>query len=277
MKYVAANRFGGKGTDARQFTEALRGIAVDGEERIYVAGDSAVKVFDAEGALLRSWKTALPGFCITVDGEGQVWVGQWQQVEVFGPDGAKVRTWTDPERLGLVTAVAVLEDGVLLADASARWIRHYDRQGKFLNNIGEQHRKGGFHIPNGVLDFDVDARGLVHVANPGMHRVETYKPDGEYLGYFGKFGGTDPAGFPGCCNPTNLALTPDGNIVVTEKAGPRMKVFDPEGKMLALVGSDAFDPRCKNMDVATDGKGRIYVVDTERLRICVFEKRRDEG
>ena len=71
---------------------------------------------------------------------------------------------------------------MFLADAGARWIRRYDREGNFLNNIGDQHRKGGFHIPNGVVDFDVDEQGIVHVANPGMHRVERYTADGEYLG-----------------------------------------------------------------------------------------------
>ena len=39
---------------------------------------------------------------------------------------------------------------------SARWIRRYDGEGRFLNNIGDQHRKGGFHIPNGAVDFAVD-------------------------------------------------------------------------------------------------------------------------
>ena len=49
-----------------------------------------------------------------------------------------------------------------------------------------------------------------------------------------------------------------------------MKVFSSDGKMLALVGKEAFDAGCKNMDVAVDSEGRIYVVDTVRLQICVF-------
>ena len=270
MEYRPAHRFGGKGSDARQFEETLRGIAVDGEDRVYVVGDSTVKVFDAEGELLRSWKTGLPGFCVTVDDDGNVWVGQWQQVEVYDAKGQLVETLTDSDRLGLVTAVAVGKDGVLLADASARWIRHYDRQGKFLNNIGEQHRKGGFHIPNGVVDFDVDAQGIVHVANPGMHRVEQYKVDGEYLGYWGKFDGQDPAGFPGCCNPTNLTLDDDGRVMVSEKATPRVKVYSPEGELLTVVADKGFDSQAKNLDLAVDSRGYIYVVDTVTLEIQVF-------
>jgi sugar lactone lactonase YvrE len=270
MEYRPAHRFAGKGSDAGQFTETLRGIAIDGQDRIHVVGDSTVKVFDVDGKLLQNWKTGLPGFSVDVDDDGNVWVGQWQQVEIYDANGQSVDTWTDPDRLGLVTAIDANKDGVLLADASARWIRRYDRDGKFLNNIGEQHRKGGFHIPNGIVDFDVDAQGIVHVANPGMHRVERYKADGEYLDYFGKFDGQDPAGFPGCCNPTNLTLDAAGRVMVTEKATPRVKVYSPAGELLTVVADEGFDPQAKNLDLAVDSKGNIYVVDTVRLDVQVF-------
>lgn len=271
MEYRPAHRFAGKGSDTGQFEETLRGITIDEADRIYVVGDSKVKVFDAQGELLQGWKTGDEGHCIAVDVDGNVWVGQWQRVEIFDAEGRLVDTWTDPDRLGLVTAIAVNKDGVLLADASARWIRRYDREGNFLNNIGEQHRKGGFHIPNGTVDFDVDARGIVHVANPGMHRVEQYKADGEYLGFWGKFDGQDPAGFPGCCNPTNLTLDAAGLVMVTEKATPRVKVYSPEGELLTVVADEGFDPQAKNLDLAVDSKGKIYVVDTVTLEVQVFE------
>jgi sugar lactone lactonase YvrE len=270
MEYRPARRFAGKGSDARQFEETLRGIAVDGQDRIYVVGDSAVKVFDTDGQLLQSWKTGLPGFSVAVDDDGHVWVGQWQQVEIFDAKGQRIGTRTDPDRLGLVTAIVVNKDGVFLADANARWIRRYDRDGNFLNNIGEQHRKGGFHIPNGVVDFDVDEGGIVHVANPGMHRVERYRAGGEYLDYFGKFDGQDPAGFPGCCNPTNLTLDAASHVIVTEKATPRVKVYSPEGELLTVVADEGFDPQAKNLDLAVDSKGNIYVVDTVKLEVQVF-------
>lgn len=270
MEYRPAHPLSGKGSGAHQFEETLRGIAIDDADVIHAVGDSAVKVFDAEGKLLRQWKTSLPGFCVTVADDGKVWVGQYRQVEIFDAQGTHVDTWNDVDRLGLVTAIAVVEDGVFLADASARWIRHYDRKGSFLNNIGEQHRKGGFHIPNGIVDFDVDAQGIVHVANPGMHRVERYKADGEYLDYFGKFDGQDPAGFPGCCNPTNLTLDAAGRVMVTEKATPRVKVYSPAGELLTVVADEGFDPQAKNLDLAVDSKGNIYVVDTVRLDVQVF-------
>jgi sugar lactone lactonase YvrE len=271
VEYRPAGRIGGKGSEPHQFRAALRGVAVDSAGRLYAAGDSAVKVFAAQGGLVRQWATSAPGECVAVDAPGRVWVGQREQVEIFSPEGERVDTWRDPGRLGLVTAIGFGGGDVFLADANARWVRRYGADGSFLNNIGDQHRKGGFHIPNGVVDFAVDDGGILHVANPGMHRVERYSPDGTLLGRFGRFDGQDPAGFPGCCNPTNLAVDDKGRVVVSEKAGPRVKVYDPEGTLLTVVADDVFDARAKNMDLAVDAGGRIYVADTVTLEICVFE------
>ena len=40
---------------------------------------------------------------------------------------------------------------------------------------------------------------------------------------------------------------------------------------MAVVADAEFDPGAKNMDIAVDAKGRVYVADTARLEICVFE------
>jgi len=253
------------------FTEAIRGIWVDGEDRLYAVGDTALKVFGPDGELLREWKTRQPGYCVAIDGKGAVWVGEPRRVEVFDPQGTLLETRRDPERINLVTAIGFVGEDALFGDAPARCIHRYDPQGAFVNAIGDKHRKGGFHIPNGVVDFAVDGEGVVHVANPGMHRVERYSAGGELLGRFGHFDGRDPAGFPGCCNPTNLTVDARGRVVVTEKAGPRAKVYDPAGELLAVVASDVFDAEAKNMDVAVDSRGRIFVADTARLEIRVFE------
>ncbi len=258
------------------FVKALRGLAVtDAEPEIYAVGDSRVAVFDLDGTPLRHWPTERPGFSIAFrppPEDRSIWVGQAEQIEIFDPEGGRLDVWRDPGRLQLVTAIGFTHDGVLAADAVARCIRHYDRRGNFRNNIGDQHRKGGFHIPNGVVDFAVDAEGLVHVANPGMHRVERYTPEGELVGRFGRFDGVDPEGFPGCCNPTNVTLGKGGAVVVSEKAPPRAKVYDRQGSLLAVVADgNAFDLAAKNMDLATDATGKVYVADTSRRRICVFE------
>ena len=270
MKYSQIRVISGRGPGADQFAEALRGIAVDRADRLYAVGDGSVKVFDRDGVFLRQWRTDKAGYSLTVDDAGAVYVGQAGQMEIFDPAGTRSAVWKDADRMGLVTAIGVHGDNVLLADAQDRCIRRYNREGAWQADIGRDNNTKGFLIPNGHLDFSVDSAGVIHAANPAKFRVERYSLAGELLGKFGKWGMQRVENFPGCCNPTNVTLTDNGHVVVTEKAGPRMKVFDAGGNMLAYVGADAFDANCKNMDVAADSRGLIYVVDTVHLHVCVF-------
>lgn len=270
MDYRRTRIISGKGSRDDQFAETLRGICVDRSGLLYAVGDETVKVFDAEGKLVRHWSTGRPGYCVAVDDDGVVHVGEPGQVERFDSSGKHLGTWSDADRFGLITTIGFSGEFVLLADAQDRCIRKCDRSGKWLGDIGTDNNTRGFLIPNGHLEFDVDAEGIIHAINSAKYRVERYTLDGKLLGHFGRFGMKNPEDFPGCCNPTNLTLSPEGHIIVTEKAGPRLKIFDADGKLLSLVGSEAFDANCKNMDVAVDANGRIYVVDTVQLHIVVF-------
>ena len=270
VNYRQVKIISGKGTSPDQFSASLNGIAIDPAGLLYAAGDSEVKVFDPEGKLLRRWPTEKPAICVAINDGGHVFVGEEGQIEQFDATGQRLDTWRDAERLGAVTAIDFFADHVLIADAKDRCLRRYDKTGTWLNNIGKDNRTKGFLIPNGYLDFSVDSEGIIHAANPAKHRVERYTMSGELLGHFGKFGMRRPEDFPGCCNPTNLTLTTKGHIIVTEKAAPRMKVFDSAGHLLAVVGAEFFDADCKNMDVAVDSQGRVYVIDTVHLNIRVF-------
>lgn len=255
---------------AEQFQDSLRGLALDERGRILAVGDSAVKLFAPDGKLIREWATASPPFSVAVAAGGAIYVGETGQVEIFTSDGQLTGTWRDPERLGQITAIGFAQGSVLVADSRARTIRRFDAAQQFLNDIGADNRMHGFLIPNGALDLSVDADGIIHAANPGKHRVERYSPDGRLLGHIGRFDGLDPEGFAGCCNPTNVHVGHGGLVYVTEKAGPRAKVLDREGKLVAVIATDAFDPACKNMDIVADPRGPVYVADTARRHIVVF-------
>lgn len=271
MSYQQVGVIGGKGTGAGQFTLALRGLAVDRRDRLYAVGDSDVHVFDAAGRPERHWRTASPGYSVAVDDHDRVYVGEAGQLEIFDSAGRLADTWRDATRLGRVTAIGFVNGDVLVGDATGRAIRRFDAHGAHLNDIGRNNRMQGFLIPNGVVEFAVDADGVIHATNPGKHRVERYTPDDRLLGHFGRFDGIDPAGFSGCCNPTNVSVVGRDRIFVTEKADARAKVYDFAGGLVDVIASDVFDPRCKNMDIAVDSRGRVYVADTVRLQIFAFE------
>jgi len=251
------------------FGDALRGLTVDSTGLIYAAGNSEIKVFDSEGVLKRRWATARPALSVALANDGAVYVGEVGQIEIFDHAGKLIRTWRDERLLGLVTQIGFLPDSILVGDASDRAIRHFNRKGEFLNNIGKDNPVNGLLIPNGVVAFSVDSHGILHVANPGKHRVERYKATGELLGHIGRFDGVNPEGFGGCCNPTNVTVR--DAIYTTEKAGPRVKVYDWSGKLLAVIASGSvFDANCKNMSIATGPQGKVYVADTVKCSIFVF-------
>ncbi len=86
----------------------------------------------------------------------------------------------------------------------------------------------------------------------------------------GRFDGVDPAGFGGCCNPTNISVA-HGRVFVTEKADPRVKVYEMDGRLGEVIAATGFDLNCKNMDIAVDSTGRVYVADTARLHVLGFD------
>ena len=270
MDYRQLRSISGRGLGADSFSAELRGLHIDKSDRLWAVGDRAVKLFDAQGKAIGHWKTGSDPTCITTDAQGVLLVGQAGGYTRYDDNGKLLGTFRDAERLGRVTCIGFTGQDVLVADATHRCIRRYDKDGRFLNAIGANNNTHGFLIPNGHLEFAMDAEGTIHAANPGKYRIERYTPAGKLLGHFGRFGTKKPEDFPGCCNPTNMTLMPDGRVVVTEKAPPRMKVYDAKGKMLAVVTPEAFDANCRNMDVAVDSLGRIYVADTVRLRILVF-------
>jgi hypothetical protein len=269
MQYRHIQTIGGKGAAPDRFTATLRGVAVDGHGQLYAAGDSEIKVFDSAGRLTKRWPTSRPVLSVAVAGDGAVYAGQLRQIEIFDGAGKLLNTWRDEKLLGRVTAIGFTKDSVLAGDAADRAIRRFDRSGKFLNDIGKDNQVNGLLIPNGVVNFSVGLNDTIYAANPGKHRVERYTPGGELLGHIGKFDGIDPVGFGGCCNPTNVAVR--DQIFTTEKAGPRVKAYDFTGKLLAVIATDLFDANCKNMSIAVDTRDRVYVVDTVKLAIFVFE------
>lgn len=251
------------------FQSTLRAIAVDSQGRLYAAGDTDLKVFQNDGKLLRRWATARQGFGVAVAANGNVWVGQSGQVEIFSAQGRPVAAWRDEKLLGRVSAIGFGKEIVFLGDAKYRCIRRYEA-GKYAASIGDENRTHGLVIPNGVVSFSIGRDGTLHTANPGKHRVERYSPTGQLLGHIGRFDGIDPVGFQGCCNPTNVALGAGDLIYVTEKADPRAKVYDLDGKLLSVIASGVFDRNSKNMSIAVDRNGRVFVADTVRREILAF-------
>ena len=86
------------------------------------------------------------------------------------------------------------------------------------------------------------------------------------------------SGFGGCCNPSHIALLPDGSLVTSEKGLPRVKVYDADGTFRAVVaGPESFRPGTVGLDLAVDDEGRVLVLDPSREELRIFVPRKGEG
>lgn len=243
----------------------LKGIALGPDGRLYAAGREGVRVLDVDGKTLATWPTPSPAHCVALAADGMVYVGLTSQVQKLDAQGAPIASWGKEGKgtgeLAWITSIAVTESDVYVADADNRCVHRFDLTGDFIGDLGRRTDNSvGLVLPSRHLDCVVDADRNVVVTNTGLRHIETYSPDGRLLGFWGE-SSMLPAGFSGCCNPTNVALTRDGNIVTAEKGIPRVKVHDRSGKMLAFIGPEHFSADAAGMDLAVDARDRIYVAD----------------
>lgn len=174
--------------------EAVPGVAVDGEDRIWCVerGEVPVQVYTADGALVRSWGRGQFGspHSIRVDGEGSIWIADFQRhvVEKFTPEGERLLTLGTPGEAGeddrhfnRPTDMAITPGGdIFVSDGYGnRRVVHFDPQGKFVKAWG---RYGGgpgeFCLPHQVV---VDSRGVLYVADRNSGRIQLFDQKGKVL------------------------------------------------------------------------------------------------
>ncbi len=263
-------------------------IEMDRAGNFYVAGDQAVTVFSGDGRKLREIGLASEPTAVAVGEDGSIYVGLTDRIEVYSVDGQMQSAWA-PARTALLTAIAVGKNDVFAADALNKIVRHYDKQGNPLGEIGAKDADRnieGIVVPSPYFDLLIAPDGLLRVVNPGRHRIEAYTFDGHLEWSWGK-PSVGLEGFSGCCNPIALALLPGGGYVTCEKGLVRVKVQDEEGNLVGVVaGPDQLgwqaplrvcekpeDCQARGLDAAVDGQGRIYVLDQVRNVVRIFEKK----
>lgn len=262
-----------------------RAIAAATDGRIYVAGDKAVRIFEPTG--IPAGRIALDGEprCLTVGPDGRVYVGIGDHVEVHVPGRLGPRKWASVGGGGLITAVAVVGKSLCAAVYPAAEVLVYDLAGKQTGRFdGRNGRPGGGFILRGPhFDLAAGAGGLLHLANPGRFRVETYQVNGKLVGRPWGRPGDQVAAFAQCCNPVSIAVAPGGLFVTCEKGLTRVKLHSREGELIGVVaGPNAFAEHDRiaarpdtpagdvALDVAVDSRGRILILDPCTGRVRIF-------
>ncbi|MBM4016985.1 MAG: hypothetical protein FJ288_01445 [Planctomycetes bacterium] len=260
-----------------------RGIAVGPEDRLYVAGDRAVRVFGSDGRAAGDWATQMDPRCVAVAPAGTVYVAAADHVEAFAADGRRETAWKPAGQPSLITGLAAADGDVFASDAAACAVWHYSAAGELLGRIDGRPAPAaaakdaggpGFIVPSPYFDVAVGPAGVLLVANPGRRRVELYTYDGIFKSSWGA-ASFKIEGFCGCCNPTHLSALPGGRIVTSEKGLPRVKVYAPEGRLASVVAPPAaFDEAAAGLDVAADSAGRIWVLDPLARQVRLFTRKK---
>jgi len=250
-------------------------IAVDKQGRVYVAGDEAIVITDTRGNEISRIKLSQPANALTVGKDGDILLATKEHVEVYDTNGVKTAEWISFGENAHLTSIAATGNDVFVADYAARLVWHCDASGRLIAQIGAKDiARGalGFIVPSPYFDVACGADGTLWAANPGMQRVEHYSADGKLLGQWGR-SGMDIEGFCGCCNPSHIAIAPDGSFVTSEKGLPRIKVYEPDGKFRCVVaGTESFAEGTVSLDLAVDGAGRILVLDPKSGLVRIYEK-----
>lgn len=254
----------------------LSGITIDNNDNLFVTGDWSVIKYNSSGYYISKFDLGDKAGCITTGPNNKLYLGMGDHIEVYFSSGKKIEQWAQIDSNSVITSIAVSKDYIFVADAGNRIVRKLNQSGEMLGIIGEQNReKGipGFIIPSPYFDLGFGHDGELWVVNPGRHLFHNFSPKGELISSWGKASQLID-GFCGCCNPSHFTIMPNGSFITSEKGLPRVKEYNPAGELISVVaGANNFNEGTTNLDVVTDSKGRVIVLDPARKQIRIFKRK----
>jgi DNA-binding beta-propeller fold protein YncE len=113
-------------------------------------------------------------------------------------------------------------------------------------------------------DAEFDKAGRLLVADTGNDRVAIYEVQGAQ--------GRQVGELKGLAGPEGVAVTPDGQVLVTNTRNATISVFR-DGKLVRTTGGPGSrDGELRNPhDIEAAGDGSVYVVDSANNRVQVFD------
>jgi DNA-binding beta-propeller fold protein YncE len=196
----------------------------------------------------------------------------------FAADPAWCRL-PEGEELGEVVGVATdSHDRAFLFTRTPNRLRVFDRQGNFLYAWQDV----AFVRPHGIHIGPDDS---VYCTDDSDHTVRRFSPDGELLLTLGVSGRPSDTGATSTDYrtirraagpfhfPTNVALSPQGEIYVSDGYGNAcIHRFSSDGRLLGSWGQPGAGPGQFHVPhgIAVDRQGLVYVADRENSRLQRF-------
>jgi DNA-binding beta-propeller fold protein YncE len=184
---------------------------------------------------------------------------------VYGMTAGGVPALSDPKN------VAVGPDGrIYVVEGKANRVSVFNPDGTFSSSFGGPGQGDGqFQEPWGIA---VAPGGNIYVADTWNHRVEYFDPNGKFLGKWGRLGdakgstATEPGVFWG---PREIAISPAGEVFVTDTGNKRVQVFGLDGTFKRMFGGagSAAGQFNEEVGLSLDNQGNLWVADTWNNRI----------
>lgn len=206
---------------------------------------------------------------VGVDSGGNVYVADSDSIRKFSAEGALLAEWGASQGILAPFALTVdASDNVYVRDSQQGGILKYSTEGVLLGHWLQSGTK--FYEGNGVSGITVGADGRVYTCVDATNRIYVYSKEGDFEYAWGCEGKCD--GF--LETPTGVAVTPKGNILVTDYGASmwiskeakasglgigngKLQEFTPRGRFIARW----YDGFPAPMGVATDATGNAYVAD----------------
>jgi hypothetical protein len=275
-------------------------FAGDGLDAIYIGGDNPPFVcrFSLKDKIFQTIPLKSKPVSLAVGAEGQLFAGKLfvahaHQFSVYSMDGDEELTWAFPDDKTAVYSIARTDSAVYAADTGKRLIHQFDGQGKLVRSFGQPLGQSGeknsestdvfsgFAVYISPITLTISRKtGLIHVANPGKQRIETFTSEGYWEPSL-SWGdaSSDLSGFAGCCNPVSVSTLSDGRIITAEKYLTRVKVFFTNGRLDCVVaGPEVLDkipaniPQLELFRLPASENGRhVYVTAMKNDNIVFFD------
>lgn len=163
-------------------------------------------------------------------------------------------------------AVTVANNRIYISDSNNGRVQVFDNNGGFLFVFGEKGREDGqFLFPYGIAG---DRAGNIYVAELYLSRIQVYDADGNYLRNFA----TELFKTGVIRRPGDITIAGD-TMYVTDinesTADSKVLLIDLETEQLVQRVGLRYDLMAPN-GIAVDEAGYMYVVDTGRQRVVVY-------
>jgi DNA-binding beta-propeller fold protein YncE len=217
------------------------------------------KESDDDGAVKKPYGVAVhDGKVFAVDTRGPGYA-------VFDLVGRKFKTvpGDGAGRMSKPINITIDRDGNrYVTDTGREQVLVYDRDDRYVRAFG---------VKEQFRPVDVAIHGdRLYVADIRHHRIHVLdKRTGATLFTFANAGSKDGELY----QPTNLALSGDGHLYVTDTGNFRVQVFTLDGKFVRVIGGvgTGLGQFARPKGVAVDRVGRLYVVDAAFENIQVFD------